>query len=166
MAETPISLFVSDLMTTTPPPCLQWFWGFHGPGDKFTWLHLVKFLCFYCCSVAKLCPTLCDPMDCSTQGFPVHYQLMELTQTQVHQVHDATQLSHPLSSSSPPTFNISQHQGLFKWVSSLHQVAKTLEFQPFSKNIVKKSELRSWRAGGTSGAGDWVTMQLYFQSVL
>ena len=59
-------------------------------------------------------PTLCDPMDCSTPGFPVHHELPELTQTQVHQVGDAIQPSHPLSSPSPPTFNLSQHQGLFQ----------------------------------------------------
>ena len=57
---------------------------------------------------------LCDPMDCSTPGFPVHHQLPEPTQTHVHRVGDAIQPSHPLSSPSPPTFNLSQHQGLFK----------------------------------------------------
>ena len=70
-----------------------------------------------------------DPMNCSTAGIPVHHQLPELTQTHVHWVSDAIQPSHPLSSPSPPTFNLSQHQGLFKWVSCLHQVAKVLEFQ-------------------------------------
>ena len=69
-------------------------------------------------------------MDCSTPGLPVHHQLPELTKTHVHWVGDAIQPSHPLSSPSPPTFNLSQHQGLFKWVSSLHQVATVLEFQP------------------------------------
>ena len=57
---------------------------------------------------------LCDPMDCSTPGLPVHYQLLELTQTHVHQVSEAIQPSHPLWSPSPPTFNLSQHQGLFQ----------------------------------------------------
>ena len=80
-------------------------------------------------SVTLSCPTLCDPMDCSTPGFPVHHQIPELTQTQVHWVDDAIQPSHPLSSPSPPTFNLFQHQGLFKWVSFSHQVAKVLEFQ-------------------------------------
>ena len=80
-------------------------------------------------SVVQLCPTLCDLMDCSTPSLPVHHQLPEFTQTHVHWVSDAIQPSHPLSSPSPPTFNPSQHQGLFKWVSSLHQVAKVLEFQ-------------------------------------
>ena len=79
-------------------------------------------------SVNQSCPTLCDPLDCSTPGFPVHHQLPELTQTHVYWVGDAIQPSHPLSSPSR-TFNLSQHQGLFKWVSSSHQVAKVLEFQ-------------------------------------
>ena len=77
----------------------------------------------------SLCPTLCDPMDCSMPGLAVHHQLPEFTQTHVHWVGDAIQSSHPLWSPSPPTFNLSQHQGLFKWVSSSHQVAKELEFQ-------------------------------------
>ena len=82
-----------------------------------------------CCSVAKSCPTLCNPKDCSTPGFPVHHQLPELTQTHVHWVGDAIQPSHLLLSPSPSAFNFSRHQGLFKWVSSSHQVAKVLEFQ-------------------------------------
>ena len=80
-------------------------------------------------SVTQLCPTLCDPMDCSTPGFPVHQQLLELAQTHVHWVSDAIQPSHPLSSPFPPTFSLCQHQGLFHWGSSLHQVTKVLEFQ-------------------------------------
>ena len=80
-------------------------------------------------SVAQSCLTLCDPMDCSTPGLHVHHQLLEFTQIRVHWVGDAIQTSHPLSSPSPPAFNISQHQGLIKWVSSSHQVAKALEFQ-------------------------------------
>ena len=69
------------------------------------------------------------PMNHSTPGFPVHHQLLELTQTHVHRVGDAIQPTHALSSPSPSAFNLSQHQGLFKWVSSSHQVAKVLEFQ-------------------------------------
>ena len=80
----------------------------------------------FSCSV---CPILCDPMDCSTPGFPVHHQPPELTKTHVQQVSDAIQPIHPLSSPFLPAFNFSQHQGLLKWVSSLHQVAKVLEFQ-------------------------------------
>ena len=80
-------------------------------------------------SVAQSCPTLCDPMDCSTPGQPVHHQLPEFSQTHVHWVSDVIQTSHPLLSPSPLAFNLSQHQCLFKWVSSSHQVAKVLEFQ-------------------------------------
>ena len=80
-------------------------------------------------SVAQSCLSLCDPMDCSMPGLSVHHQLPEFTQTHVHRVSDAIQTSHSLSSPSPPTFNLSQHQGLFQRVSSLHQVAKVLEFQ-------------------------------------
>ena len=80
-------------------------------------------------SVAQSCLTLCDPMDRSTPGFPVHHKLPELAQTHVHRVGDAIQPSHPLSPPSPPAFNISQHQGLFQGVSSLHHVTKVLEFQ-------------------------------------
>ena len=81
-------------------------------------------------STVQSCPTLCDPMNSSTPGLPVHQQLPEFTQTHIHRVGDATQPSHPLLSPSPPALNPSQHQGLFQWVSSLHQVAKVLEFQP------------------------------------
>ena len=80
-------------------------------------------------SVAQSCPTLCDSMDCSMPGFPIHHQLPELAQIDVHQVGDAIQPSHPLLSPSPPTCSLSQHQGLFQWVSSLHQVAEILELQ-------------------------------------
>ena len=80
-------------------------------------------------SVTQLCLTLCNPMDCSKLGFPVHHQLPQLTQTHVHWVSDAIQPSHPLSSPSPPDFSLSQPQGHFQWVSSSHQVAKVLEFQ-------------------------------------
>ena len=80
-------------------------------------------------SVAQSCLTLCDPMNHSTPGPPVHHQLPESTQTHVHRVGDAIQSSHPLSSPSPPALNLSQHQGLFKWVSSLHQVAKVVHWR-------------------------------------
>ena len=80
-------------------------------------------------SVAQSCPTLCDPMNCSMPGPPVHHQLPDFTQTHVHRVGDVIQLSYPLSTPSPPAPNPSQHQGLFKWVSSSHKVAKVLEFQ-------------------------------------
>ena len=88
------------------------------------WLSSVQFS-----SVAQSCPTLCDPTNCSTPGLPVHHQLPEFTQTHVHRVSDAIQPSHPLSSPSPPAPNPSQHQSLFQWVNSSHEVAKVLEFQ-------------------------------------
>ena len=90
---------------------------------------------FYCgmwykfSSVAQSCPTLCDPMNCSMPGLPVHHQLLEFTQTHAHRVGDPIQPSHPLVSPFPPALNPSQHQGLFQWVNSLHEVAKVLEFQ-------------------------------------
>ena len=80
-------------------------------------------------SVAQSCPNLCDPMNHSTPGLPVHHQLPEFTQTHVHRVGDAIQPSHPLSSPSPLAPNPSQHQSLFQWVNSSHKVAKVLEFQ-------------------------------------
>ena len=80
-------------------------------------------------SVAQSCPTPCDSMNHSTPGLPVHHQLPEFTQTHVHQVSDAVQPSHPLSSRSPRVPNPSQHQSLFQWINSSHEVAKVLEFQ-------------------------------------
>ena len=90
---------------------------------RYCFIHSVQFS-----SVTQSRPTLCDPGDCSMPGLPVHHQLQEFTQTHVHWVSDAIQPSHPLSSPSPPAFSLSQHQGLIKWVSSLHQVAKVLSF--------------------------------------
>ena len=83
------------------------------------------------------CPTLCNPMNCSTPGFPDLHYLPQLAQTHVHQIGDAIQPSRPLSSPFPPAFNPSQHQGLFQWVDSSHQVAKVLklQFQHISMNI-------------------------------
>ena len=80
-------------------------------------------------SVAQSCPTLCDPMNRSTPGLPVRHQLPEFTQIHVHRVSDAIQPSHPPSSPSPLAFNLSQHQGPYKGLSSLHQLAKVLELQ-------------------------------------
>ena len=82
-----------------------------------------------CCLVAQSCSTIYDPVNCSMLGFSVLHHLLELAQTHVHWVSDAIQQSCPLSSPSPPAFNLSQHQGLFKWVSASHEVAKVLEFQ-------------------------------------
>ena len=80
-------------------------------------------------AIIQSCSTLCNPMDSSTPGLPVHHQLLELAQTHVQWVGDALQPLHSLLSPSSYAFNLSQHQGIFQWVSSLHQVAKVLEFQ-------------------------------------
>ena len=90
---------------------------------------LLKWLSVQFSSVAQSCPTLCDPMNHSMPGLPVHHHLPELTQTHVHRVSDAIQPSHPLSFPFPPVPNPSQHQSLFQWVNSSHEVAKVLEFQ-------------------------------------
>ena len=92
-------------------------------------LVLFEFIPFPFSSVAQSCPTFCDPMNRSMLGLPVHHQLPEFTQTHVHQVSDAIQPSHHLSSAAPPAPNPSQHQSLFQWVNSSHEVAKVLEFQ-------------------------------------
>ena len=102
-------------------------------------------------SVTQVCPTLCDPMNHSTPGLRVHHQLLEFTQTHVHWVSDAIQTSHPLPSPSPPALNLFQHQGLFKWVSSLHQVAK---YWIFSFGICHSSEY----SGLTSFRMDWLDL--------
>ena len=100
-------------------------WALASPKQLLAWTKInLQFS-----SVTRSCPSLCDPMNCSTSGLPVHHQLLEFTQTHVHQIGDAIQLSHPLSSPSPPAPNPSQHQSLFQWVNSSHEVAKVLEFQ-------------------------------------
>ena len=96
-------------------------------------------------SVTQSCLTLCDPMNRSTPGLPVHHQHPESTQTHVHWVGDAIQPFHPLPSPSSPALNLSQHQGLFQWVSSLHQVAKVLEFQLQHQSFQWFTSLRPFR---------------------
>ena len=102
-------------------PCLLYI--FHGYVNSLSLRHLGNLSEF-----TQFCPTLWDPMDCRTSGLPVHHLLPELAQNHVHWVADSILPSHPLFP-SPPAFNLSQHQGLFQWVSSLHQVAQVLEFQ-------------------------------------
>ena len=100
-----------------------------------------------CCWSVKSCPTLCDPMNDSTPGFPVLHYLPELTQTHFHWVGDAIQPSHPLSSISLPALNLSQHQGLLQWVNPLHQVAKILELQLQHQSfqwILRADFLQDW----------------------
>ena len=96
---------------------------------------------------------LCNPMDCSTPGLPVHHQLPEFTQTYVHWVGDAIQSSYPLPSPSPPAFNLSQHQGLFQWLSSSHQVAKGLEFQ------LQHHHQSKFCGGGVGGNQTWIWLR-------
>ena len=103
-------------------------------------------------SVAQLCLTLCNPMNCSTPGLPVHHQLPEFTKTHVHQVGDAIQPSHPLSSPSPPAPNPSQHQSLFQQVNSLHEVAKV--YWSFSFSIIPSKEI----PGLISFRMDWLDL--------
>ena len=107
-----------------------------------------------CCSLAQSCLTFWDPMDCSMPGFPVLHRLPELAQTHVHWVGDAIQPSYPLSSPSPPALNLSQHQGLFKWVSSLHQVAKLLELQLQHQSF--QWTPKDWSPLGWTG---WISLQ-------
>ena len=94
-------------------------------------------------SVTQSCATLCYPMNCSTPGLPVHHQLLELTQTHVHWVGDDIQPSHPLSSPSPPALNPSQHQGLFQWVNSSHEVAKVLKVSASASVLPMNTQDRS-----------------------
>ena len=102
-------------------------------------------------SVSHSCPTLCDPMNRSTPGLPVCHQLPESIQTHVHWVSDAIQPSYPLSSPSPPALNLSQHQGLFKWVSSSHQVAKVSAWAS-----VLPMNTQDWSPLGWTG---WISLQ-------
>ena len=100
-------------------------------------IHLVFHCC--CCSVAQLYLILCNPMDCSTPGFPVLHHLPEHAQTYAHWISDAIQPSHPLLSPSPPAFNLFQHQHLFQWVNSSHQVAKIFHFMTIKQFVYDSS---------------------------
>ena len=102
-----------------------------------------------CCSVAQSCPTLWNPMDNSTPGFPVLHYLPESAETHMHWVGDNIQPSYPLLTPSPPTLNLSQHQGLFQWVSSSHKVAKVLELQP--QPSVFPMNIKDWFPLGLTG---------------
>ena len=102
--------------------------------------------------VAQSCPTLCDPVNCSTPGLPVHHQLPESTQTHVHQIGDAIQPSHPLSSPSLAP-NPSQHQSLFQWVKSSHEVAK---YWSFSFRISPSKNTQDWSPLEWTG---WISLQ-------
>ena len=105
-------------------------------------------------SVSQLCQAFCDHMDCFTPGFSIHHKPQELAQTHVDRVGDDIQPSHPQLSPSPPAFNLSEHQGLFQWVSSLHQVARVLEFQ-LSASVLSMN-IQDWFPIGWSG---WISLQ-------
>ena len=112
---------------------------------------LPKVLSFFSSVQSQSCPTLCDPMNRSTPGLPVHHQLLEFTQTHIHRVSDAIQPSHPLSSPSPPAPNLSQHQGLFK--SALH--IRWPKYWSFSFNVSPSNE----HPGRISFRMDWLYLQ-------
>ena len=105
---------------------------------------------YFCCSIVRLCLIFETSMDCSTPGFPVLHHFLEFAQTHVHWISDAIQPSHPLSCPYPPAFNLSQHQGLFRWVSSLHPVAKVLELQ-----LQHPMNIQDWSLGWTG----WISWQ-------
>ena len=130
----------------------EWSWGLNPslliPGSVVFLLQKLQYLSFFVflqfssvqfSSFAQSCPTLCNPMNRSTPGLPVHHQLPEFTQTHVHRVGDAIQPSHPLLSPSPPAPDPSQHQSLFQWVNSSHEVAKVLEFQLWHQSFQRNS---------------------------
>ena len=119
------SILAGKIPWTEEPGGLWSMWLQRVRQDWSDWAHTYT-LSQSVSSVTQLCPTLCDPMNHSTPGLPVHHQLREFTQTHVHWVSDAIQPSHPLLSSSPPAPNPSQHQSLFQWVNSSHKVAKVL----------------------------------------
>ena len=128
---------------------LTMLWQFQGNSkgtQPYIYMYPVQFS-----SDTQSCRILCDPMDCSTPGLPVYHQLPEFTQTHDHRVGDAIQPSHPLSSPSPPALNLSQHQGLFQWVSSSHHVAKVLEFQLQHQSF-------QWDSGLISFRMDWLDL--------
>ena len=127
--ERPPRWLTSDTNGQSRGPCNHCRWFTRRTLRTCYYTHSYGLLHRSVSSVAQSCPTLCDSMNCSTPGLPVHHQLPEFTQTHVHWVGDAIQPSHPLSSPPPPAPNPSQHWGLFQWVSSSHQVAKVLEFQ-------------------------------------
>ena len=166
---------------------LKWVWhGVHcfqvGPNNgnflnmPLSVLICIKVYSFYllqwnylyhycCCSVTKSCPTLCDPMNCSTPGFPVLCYLLEFAQTHVHRVGDAFQPSHPLLSPSPPAFSLSQHQGLFQWFSSSHQVAKVLELQVQSAPVLPMN-IQGWFPLGLTGLISYIVITKYHTTIV
>ena len=120
------SIFIISSSPPSPSSSSSWPFSFFSwfPDSLVPWSIFFQFSSVQFSSVTQSCPTLCDPMNCSAPGLPVHHLLPEFTQTHLHRVGDAIQPSHPLSSPFPPAPNPSQHQSLFQWVNSLHEVAK------------------------------------------
>ena len=131
---TNLPLWQNSLIFPTTTSAFAHLWS-PWPWDWSSLLAAFWFISIHCSemnqfsSVTQACPTLCHTMNSSMPGLPVHHQLPEFTQTHAHRVGDAIQPSHPLSSPSPPAPNPSQHQSLFQWVNSSHEVATVLEFQ-------------------------------------
>ena len=118
---------LSQCISPTPFPCVSTSLFFYScPANRFICTIFLDSTCMHCYSVSKSCPTLCDPLDCSSAVFPVLHYLLEFSQTHAPWVGDSIQLSHPLLSPSPIALNLFHHQNLFQWVSSLHRVAKLL----------------------------------------
>ena len=118
---------------------------------RCSWINLNQFS-----SVTQSCPTLCDSMNHSTPGLPVHHQLPESSQTHVRRVGDAIQPSHPLSSPSPPALSLSQNQGIFKWISSSHQMAKLHQVGLWASTSVLPTNTQDWSPLGWTG---WISLQ-------
>ena len=123
---------------------------------------------YTCCSVSHSCTNLCNPTDCTMPGFCVLHHLLEFAQTEAHWVSDAIQPSHPLSSPSPPALNFSQHQSLFQWIGSSHQVPRVLELRfsistskEYSRLISLKIGLISFLSKGLSRGFSSTTVQKY-----
>ena len=144
------SLFSNQGLNSCP---LQWKCGISGPPGKslFVSFYAIKWFSQFS-SVTQLCLTLCDPMNRSTPGLPVYHQLPEFTQTHAHWVGDAIQPSHPLSSPSPPAPNPSQHQGLFQWVNSSHEVAQLAQSNSHQTDWASSSSAQFWCCPPGGGA--------------
>ena len=130
-------------------------------------MYVSTYMFTYCCSVTRSCPTLCDPMDCSTPGLPTPHHLLEFAQVHVHWISDAIQSSHPLLLPSPPALNLSQHQGLFQQVTSSHQVAKVLELQHqsfqwvFRVCVHRYIHTHTEKTNGRNVNNKWIWIKLY-----
>ena len=128
--------------------------SFHWNLCLHIWQMINMILYFQFSSVAQSCPTLCNPMNCSTPGLPVHHQLPEFTQTHVHRVSDAIQPSHPLSSPSPPAPNPSLHQSLFQWVNSLAWGGQSIGVSASASVLPMNTQ--DWFPLGWTG---WISLQ-------